>query len=361
MRRWVGKCCLVTFAALAFACTRGPPKGDAGACVPRTCSVAGKACGTQDDGCGTALSCGVCADGETCGGSGTLNLCGSPTETTAPVVVAVGDISCSLDDAAFDGGAGTADKCHQAATAALAAQVDPAAVLLLGDIQYPSGEREGFLNAFHPAWGALKPRIRPAVGNHEYGTAGAAGYFSYFGATAGKPDQGYYSFDLGAWHVVTLNSNCSEVGGCGEGSPQLAWLKADLAANARTCTLAFWHHPRFSSGEHGNDLTVTPFWDALIAAGADLVLTGHDHHYERFAPQSASGQPDPDHGMRELLVGTGGKSLYPLDDVPQPNSQVRFNGGYGVLKLRLRTTGYDWEFLAEPGQTFTDSGASECH
>ena len=296
---------------------------------------------------------------QVCGGAGVLNDCGLVDAVHAPVVVAAGDIACSPTDAAFNGGAGASDRCHMRATGQLAADLDPAAVLLLGDIQYESGTLEALRRSFDPAWGMLKPRMRPAVGNHEYVTSGAASYFAYFGAVAGKPDQGYYSFDLGGWHLISLNSNCAKVGGCAAASPQLEWLKADLAAHPARCVLAFWHHPRFSSGLHGNDETVQPFWDALIAAGADLVLNGHDHHYERFAPQLGDGTPS-EKGMREFLVGTGGKNHYAQGSV-KPNSQSRSFDSFGVLKLRLRPTGYDWQFVGEPGQEFSDLGSAECH
>src|SRR6185369_8059226 len=212
-----------------------------------------------------------------------------------------------------------------------------------------------------PSWGQYKSRTHPVIGNHEYGTANASGYFGYFGAVAGTPGQGYYSYDYGAWHVVVLNSMCANVGGCGVGSPQYNWLAADLAANDEQCTMALWHHPRFSSGsEHGSDPVSQPLYQALYDANADLILTGHDHSYERFAPQTATGVADPVRGIRQFVVGTGGRSHYPLGTL-QPNSQV-FNGDtYGVLKLQLKPTGYDWQFVPEAGKTFTDSGSDVCH
>ena len=196
-------------------------------------------------------------------------------------------------------------------------------------------------------------------GNHEYLTRAANGYFSYFGAAAGDPATGYYSFDVGAWHVVALNSNCSAVGGCASGSPQERWLRADLAAHPAACTLAYWHHPRFSSGEHGNEPAYDAFWRDLYAAGADVVLNGHDHDYERFAPQDPSGGSDLARGVREFVVGTGGKNHYRFLTL-QPNSQVRDATTFGVLELTLHRTSYDWRFLPEPGKTFTDSGSAVC-
>jgi hypothetical protein len=243
-------------------------------------------------------------------------------------------------------------------TAALASAVHPAAVLLLGDIQYPNGALLDFQGSFDPIWGTLKIRTRPAPGNHDYGTPGAGGYFDYFGAAAGERGHGYYAFDLGSWHLVALNSNCSQAGGCGEGSPQLTWLRQDLATHPARCTLAYWHHPRFSSGRHGDDASVGPLYDALARAGADLVLAGHDHHYERFARQSETGARDS--GPQEIIVGTGGKSLYP-EEHPHSNSEVRFHDGFGILKLTLKPDRYEWEFLAEPGVGFTDSGSEPCH
>ena len=215
-----------------------------------------------------------------------------------------------------------------------------------------------FQQSFDPSWGRAKNIIHPAVGNHEYLTAGASGYFNYFGAAAGNSSKGYYSFDIGAWHIIALNSNCSQVGGCGVGSPQEQWLKADLAAHPNMCTLAYWHHPRFSSGQHGSNTSYGAFWNALYAAGAELVLSGHDHDYERFAPQSPSGAADPN-GIQQFVVGTGGKNHYQFMSI-QPNSVVRNPDTYGILKLTLHATSYDWQFVPEPGKTFTDSGTRNC-
>ena len=202
--------------------------------------------------------------------------------------------------------------------------------------------------------------LRPAVGNHEYGTPGAEAYYTYFGARAGPAGKGYYSFDLGSWHLISLNSNCGEVS-CAKGSEQDRWLRADLAAHPSRCTLAYWHHPRWSSGTtHGDTESVAPFIDALYEAGADLVLVGHEHNYERFAPQDPRERPDPDRGIREFVVGTGGKSLYPFGS-PDPNSEVRNSDTFGILSLTLHPTGYDWEFVPEAGGQFHDRGAGQCH
>ena len=237
----------------------------------------------------------------------------------------------------------------------------PGTVATLGDNAYQRGTPDEFARCYAPTWGRHKGRTRPAVGNHEYGTPGASGYFGYFGAAAGDPAQGWYSYELGAWHVVALNSNCGEVGGCGSGSPQERWLRADLAAHPAMCTLAYWHHPRFSSGNaHGDNSTVAPLWGALRDFGAELVLSGHDHDYERFAPQSAEGAADPA-GIREFVVGTGGAHLRQFASQPQPNSEVRIAGIWGVLALRLEPRAYEWEFVPQPGSTARDSGHQACH
>jgi hypothetical protein len=234
------------------------------------------------------------------------------------------------------------------------------AVLLLGDNQYEDGTLAKYQASYAPAWGRVKAVTHPAPGNHEYATAGAAGYFAYFGAAAGDPAQGWTSFDLGGWHLVALNSNCAAVGGCGPGSPQQQWLANDLAAHRGACLLAYWHHPRFSSGPHGDDPTSQPFWDDLYAAGADVVLNGHDHIYERFAPQTPAGAADPARGIRQFVVGTGGKNLTGIFQV-RANSEVRDAATFGALELTLYPNGYAWRFRPEAGKTFTDSGLGVCH
>ena len=229
-----------------------------------------------------------------------------------------------------------------------------------GDNAYESGTATEFSNCYDPSWGRYKARTRPSVGNHEYHTAGASGYFGYFGAAAGDPSKGYCSYNLGEWHVVSLNSMCEYVGGCGSTSPMVSWLKRDLAANSKACTLAYWHQPLFSSGWHGNNPKMKPSWDALYAAAAEVVLNGHDHHYERFAPQTPSGAADSARGIREFVVGTGGKELRPFG-TNRLHSEVRNSDTFGVLKLTLHPTGYEWQFAPEAGKTFTDSGSGECH
>ena len=263
------------------------------------------------------------------------------------VVAAVGDIS-------------TTSISNQDKTSDLVFNAGYDGVLGLGDLQYENGELANFNNYYNSTWGRFKAITYPAPGNHEYNTAGAAGYYSYFGARAGDPTKGYYSFNLGEWHLIALNSNCGDVA-CDANSAQVTWLKADLLANTKKCVLAYWHHPRFNSGyTHGNATNVGPFWDALYAAKADIVLSGHDHIYERFNPQTPAAVADPTNGIREWVVGTGGRALYGTI-IAQPNSAIRNSSTYGVLKLTLKPAGYDWKFMPIAGQTFTDTGSAVCH
>jgi acid phosphatase type 7 len=227
-------------------------------------------------------------------------------------------------------------------------------VFTLGDNAYSSGTRADFQNCYDPTWGRHKSRTRPSPGNHDYATASAAPYYEYFGPNAGPPGIGYYSFDLGAWHIISLNSNVGTDGG----SPQAMWLRGDLAANANMrCTLAYWHHPLFSSGPNGNSEYMRDIYRILYNASADLVLVGHDHTYERFAPQDADGRPDPARGIRQFVVGTGGVPLYEFTSL-KPNSEVRLRS-HGVMKLTLSSDRYQWEFLALSGAG--DSGTQGCH
>ena len=275
-----------------------------------------------------------------------------------PVIVAVGDLVC---------GSGTpaGTPCKYAETAALVTSIAPSAALLLGDIQYESGSLSNFNTYYHPTWGAHKAITWPAPGNHEYQTSGASGYFDYFNGVgvqtgrAGPRGKGYYSFNLGAWHIVALNSNCGSIGGCGAGSAQELWLRADLAANPASCTLAYWHHPRFSSGGHGNNSSMQAIWQALYDHGADLVLAGHDHDYERFGPQTAAGSADASRGIRSFVVGTGGKEVEGFGSV-KANSELRSSNSMGVLKLTLHATSYDWQFVPIPGHTLADAGTASC-
>ena len=229
-------------------------------------------------------------------------------------------------------------------------------VMAVGDLAYPEGTTAQFAKCYGPSWGALKSRTRPAVGNHEYeGSSTAGPYFDYFGSAAGPRAKGWYSYDLGAWHVVVLNSNCSQVS-CKKGSAQEQWLRADLAAHPTACTLAYFHHPLFSSSFSAS--AVRPLWQALDDNKADVVVNGHVHNYERFAPQDPSGRADPG-GIREFVVGTGGDSHTSFNNVA-PNSQVRNASTFGVLKLTLHPGSYDWKFVPVAGKSFTDSGTSRC-
>lgn len=245
------------------------------------------------------------------------------------------------------------------ATAKLLDQIS-GAVFAAGDLAYPDGSNENF-QCYDRTWGRAKSRTRPAPGNHEFRSSGASPYFDYFGAAAGDPKYGYYSYELGSWHIIVLNSECKDVGGCDAGSRQEKWLRADLAAHPTPCTLAYWHKPLFSSGgAHGNDPEIRPLWQALYEANADVVVNGHDHDYERFAPQAPDSTANLERGIREFVVGTGGKNHRPFGR-PDPNSEVRDATAFGVLKLTLREKAYDWQFIPEAGKTFTDSGSGTCH
>jgi hypothetical protein len=286
-----------------------------------------------------------------------------------PVIAAAGDIACDPTSSSFNSGNGTSGSCRQKYTSNLLVNAGLAAVLPLGDIQYYCGGYQAFLQSYDPSWGRLKSISRPVVGNHEYLTAGgtgctidndgAAGYFQYFGAAAGNPSQGYYSYDIGTWHLIALNSNCGHAGGCSSSTPQGQWLAADLAAHSNYCTLAYWHIPLFSSGGRAASNTRS-IWRTLYEHDVDVVLAGHDHIYERFAPQTADGVLDTARGIREFIVGSGGANHTSIT-VVAANSEVRNSDTYGVLKLTLHPTSYDWEFVPEVGKTFTDSGTANCH
>jgi len=241
----------------------------------------------------------------------------------------------------------------------------PGTVFAAGDLAYEKGTYEEFKECYDPTWGKFKGRRGPAPGNHEYVGTSASGYFRYWGRQAGDPGKGYYSYELGAWHVIVLNTNCSvrELGGCSEGSPEETWLRQDLAAHANVCTLAYGHHALYSSGffgRHARHPELEAFWKDLYDAHADLVLAGHEHSYERFAPQDPRGHADERLGIREIVVGTGGRS-HTLLGAPQANSEVRNDNTYGVLKLTLSPGYYRWEFIPEKGKSFTDSGEGTCH
>jgi hypothetical protein len=271
----------------------------------------------------------------------------SPASDQTAILVGAGDIADCKDLSGAE------------ATAKLLDQIR-GTVMAVGDLAYPDGSKENF-QCYDKTWGRAKARTRPAPGNHEFHAAGATPYFDYFGAAAGDPKTGYYSYELGTWHIIVLNSECVDVGGCESGSPQEKWLRADLTAHPTACTLAYWHKPLFSSGgAHGNDLTVKPLFQALYEANADVVVNGHDHDYERFAPQTPDGAADPARGIREFVAGTGGKNHRPFGE-PKPNSELRDATAFGVLKLTLKPNGYDWQFIPEAGKTFTDSGSGKCH
>ncbi len=272
-------------------------------------------------------------------------------------IAAAGDIACSPDDSRYNGGQGTASSCRQLHTSDQLMAMRLNAILTLGDEQYENGELANFQVAYESSWGRQRGITFPVPGNHEYQTPGAAGYYAYFGAAAGDPTKGYYSFDIGGWHMIALNSNCSAIGQCWAGSAEETWLKADLAAHPAQCTLAFFHYPRFSSGQQGNITGVGAFWKDLYAAHADLVLNGHDHDYERFAIQNPSEVADPN-GIREFVVGTGGEEHHAMG-ITQPTSEVRNADAFGVLVLKLHATSYEWEFVSDGG-TFTDSGSDSC-
>jgi len=272
-----------------------------------------------------------------------------PGPPSGNVIVAAGDIAdCTRED--------------DEATARLVGGIE-GTVLTLGDNAYPDGTAQDFEECYEPSWGQFKVRTRPAPGNHEYHTEGASAYFDYFGDAAGDPDEGYYSYDHGAWHIFALNSNCGEAEfRCGPGSPEGRWLEEDLAANdEEACTLAYFHHPLFTSGEYRpGEERMERLWEILYAGGVDVVLNGHDHNYQRFAPQDPQGRTNPEDGIRQFVVGTGARSLY---EIPNSiaNTEVYNDDTYGVLELTLHPKSYEWQFVPVEGESFTDSGAAQCH
>lgn len=311
------------------------------------------------------------------------------TPASPPVIAAVGDIACDPADPNFNGGNGQNQKCGEASTAALvSAGSSPghpySAVLPLGDLQYDCGSLARFYASYDPVWGLFSASAYPVSGNHEYNSPGivdpgcdtsATAYYQYFADynnpnAAGVNGQGYYSFNLGTWHVIALNSNCANLpfsgtqrDGCAVGSPQETWLVNDLNANPSTCTLAFWHHAPWSSkGNNQGVGPMRPMWADLANAGADLALVGHFHHYERFANMNAGGVAVPNGtGMREIVVGTGGEGLGGFNATPLPASQVRDSSTFGIISVTLGAGSYSWNFIPSPPGTFTDSGTDTCH
>lgn len=283
-----------------------------------------------------------------------------PSSSGGAVVAAAGDIACTPQDGAFKAGKGTPFACQQKATSDLILAMKPVAVLASGDLQYEVGRLADFQASYDKSWGRFKGITVPAPGNHEYGTGVTRGYFDYFGARAGTKSRSWFSKDIAGWHVVSLNSNCAQAGGCETGSAQERWLRADLTAHPAKCTIAIWHHPRWSSGLHGSSTKVDGLWRTLAQGGVDVAVVGHDHDYERFAPLDANGKKDQSGGLREFVVGTGGRSLYPVLGAAA-GSEIRDFQTFGVLKLTLRPAAYSWEFVPVAGSTFTDSGSGSCH
>ena len=259
-----------------------------------------------------------------------------------------GDIACAPEMPT------TPTTCRDEQTSDLLIAHKPDFVLTVGDNQYETGKLSDFREAYDKTWGRFRDITRPTPGNHEYRREDARGYFNYFGAKAHPGRRGYYSFEVEGWHLIALNSNISTR----KTSRQVEWLRRDLTSNPSECTLAYWHHPLYSSGEHGNNPKVRPLWKALNAADAELVINGHNHNYERFAPQNAYGKKRSG-GIREIVVGTGGRNLRPFRNI-EPHSRVRNRRTFGVVKLRLGLDDYGWEFVPETGGTFTDSGQDDC-
>jgi acid phosphatase type 7 len=287
----------------------------------------------------------ITATSEGKSGTAAITVTAPPPPGTSVVLVGAGDIgNCSSSEtgtaALLDGIAGT--------------------VFTAGDNAYPSGYLSDYMSCYDPYWGRQKARTKPAPGNHEYNddqTSSAPGYYDYFGPVVGDSAHYWYSYDLGAWHVVVINSWLD----MSVGSPQETWLKADLAASTKRCTMAYDHYPLFSSGAvHGSYSSLQPIWQDLYAHGAEIFVSGHDHEYERFAPQTPAGQLDTLRGIRQFVVGTGGAGLYTFG-TPLPNSEVRDNSTWGVLKLTLSDSTYTWQFVPIAGQSFTDSGSGTCH
>lgn len=292
---------------------------------------------------GLALVLVACASDIALPTTGTATPTPAPTPPGTATLIAAGDIAAC-------GREGDSE------TGELIEEID-GTVAALGDLVYPVGSDEAYEECYDPAWGSFLDRTRPTIGNHDLAEDGGLAYRRYFGSRAGPPGESWYSYELGEWHVVVLDSHCDLVD-CEPGSAQHDWLVADLAASEARCTVAYWHHPRFSSGPHGSDGLVAPFWEALHDAGAELVLNGHEHLYERFAPQDPDGEVDSD-GIRQFTVGTGGYSLLGAEDLAS-NSEAIIDDEFGVLVLTLQPDGYDWSFLTTDGDE-EDAGSAACH
>ena len=285
-------------------------------------------------------------------GTGDLRLATTLPTPPATVVVAA-DIAC---EAPYET---RVDRCRHAEVAALAQSRDPDVLVMPGDVQYGSGTTGDFRRSFGRSWGRLDTPLRPAPGDHDYGVPGAAGYFDYFEMQSGWRPPAWYAYNVGYWRLIALNSNCEESGvACGPDSEQEQWLRANLATEPSRCTLAYWHHPRYSSGSHGTDPRTASMWRTLDDAGAEVVLSGHDRHYERFALQDADGQQD-DAGMRQFVVGTGGSGLSAPRLPAAPHSEYAQSGRFGVLSLGLYGDVYTWRFIGLNGRTL-DKGIGGC-
>jgi hypothetical protein len=277
---------------------------------------------------------------------------GAPAAGATPTIAAVGDVACA------PGSRTTPVGCRERAVADAIARVDPDSLWLLGDIQYPYGSLEAFTRSFGPAFERFRSIWHPVPGNHEYLTPGAAGYFAFFGAAAGRADRGYQSFDVGRWHVVALNSNCEFVA-CDAASAQAKWLRADLRRHPQRCTAALWHHPRYSSSSgHGDDPRTSALWRILQAHRAEFVLSGHDHDFEAFARQDETSRADRT-GLQQFVVGTGGFGAYGFR-AARPNSIARRDGRFGFLSMTLRARSYSWRFIGEDGARLA-AGSARCH
>ena len=232
-------------------------------------------------------------------------------------------------------------------------------VFTTGDNAYSSGTTSEFDRCYDPTWGRHKARTRPTAGNHDYGTTDAVPYFTYFGASAGNIGEGYYSYNIGSWRAIAINSNCGDIGGCETSSAQYQWLANELSANPSVCTVAYWHHPRFTIGPHDDEVDMDDIWNLLFSQGVDVVVTGHDHNYQRWTPMNGAGSADTN-GIRQFVVGTGGRSLT-TPDRSNPLVEADDHSAFGVIKLSLFDGGYNWDFVPVAGESFTDSGSSSCH